>query len=240
VKEVQALFFDLDATLVFLDRDVLEQKMGFVCSAIATAHEGLNPAELQTQHQLITVELWHLAESGALDGRSVMRETWRRALSLCGCELEAVAATAFDLFWANRLGIVRLFDDVTDALRQVKGHVQTAVITNGPEDTQLDKLQVVGLENYFDLFVASGEVKACKPDEAIFRFALDRLGLDPQHVWHVGDSLTNDVAGAQGLGITAVWLNRNVGVRKDTDPQPDYEISSLMELPPLLSDKWSQ
>ena len=50
---------------------------------------------------------------------------------------------------------------------------------------------------------------------------------------HVGDSLVNDVAGAQNVGISAVWLNRE-GVPNDTKIQPDYEIGTLTEMPTIL------
>ena len=50
---------------------------------------------------------------------------------------------------------------------------------------------------------------------------------------HVGDSLVNDVAGAQNVGISAVWLNRE-GVTNDTGIRPDYEISSLIEITTIL------
>lgn len=45
----------------------------------------------------------------------------------------------------------------------------------------------------------------------------------------MGDSLTNDVAGAQGAGVRPVWLNRD-GRENATGVQPDFEITSLTEL----------
>jgi putative hydrolase of the HAD superfamily len=230
----QALFFDLDATLVYLDGALLAEKMERICTAVAAAHAGLDPEELQRQHRLITVDTWHFAESGAMDGRSLMRDTWRRALTACGCEAEPSALTAFQMFWDDRYGIVRLFDEVVWVLQQLKGRLPMAVITNGPADTQIDKLQVTRSNAYFDLFVASSEVGVLKPDPAIFRFAMDKLGLLPDSVWHIGDSLANDVAGAKVAGLTSVWLNREGASRRDGDPQPDHEIRSLSELPALL------
>ena len=50
---------------------------------------------------------------------------------------------------------------------------------------------------------------------------------------HVGDSLKNDVAGAQSVGAWTVWLNRD-GVPNDTQIQPDYEVVSLSEIPEIL------
>jgi HAD-hyrolase-like len=49
-------------------------------------------------------------------------------------------------------------------------------------------------------------------------------------VWHVGDSLATDVAGAVAVGIRSVWLNRTGRQLAPSDPRPDSEITSLREL----------
>jgi putative hydrolase of the HAD superfamily len=46
----------------------------------------------------------------------------------------------------------------------------------------------------------------------------------------VGDNIHTDVAGAKGVGITAVWLNRDGASRPEGSVEPDYEIASLSEL----------
>jgi 2-haloacid dehalogenase/putative hydrolase of the HAD superfamily len=57
--------------------------------------------------------------------------------------------------------------------------------------------------------VTSEEVRYYKPRKEIFEYALNKFGLNPQDVIHIGDSLTSDVQGAQAAWIQAVWLNRN-------------------------------
>jgi len=73
---------------------------------------------------------------------------------------------------------------------------------------------------------------------AVFLQAVDQLGLAPRDVWHVGDSLTTDVAGAHAAGLHSVWLNRQAGPAPIDQPRPDIapdiEIASLAELPALL------
>jgi FMN phosphatase YigB (HAD superfamily) len=92
----------------------------------------------------------------------------------------------------------------------------------------------MGIEDEFRAIVISGEVGIAKPSAAVFGLALDKLGLEPKNVWHVGDSLGTDVAGAKAAGIAAVWLNRNGALLNDGDPKPDYEIRSLAELAEIL------
>ena len=55
--------------------------------------------------------------------------------------------------------------------------------------------------------VDSEVVGVAKPDPAIFTFALDVLGLGPERVAYVGDSVRNDVQGAQAAGLVALHLD---------------------------------
>lgn len=62
------------------------------------------------------------------------------------------------------------------------------------------------LDDYFDAIVISDELGIRKPSADIFREACDRLRLAPAECVHVGDSPDDDVAGAVGAGLLAVWV----------------------------------
>ncbi|MGQ5261058.1 HAD family hydrolase [Micromonospora sp. ZYX-F-536] len=81
----------------------------------------------------------------------------------------------------------------------------------------------------FTAVVSSEAVGAYKPDRAMFTRALAALGLGAHEVLHVGDSLTNDVAGAHAAGIRAVWVNRRGQVAPHDAPIA-YEIADLSGL----------
>jgi putative hydrolase of the HAD superfamily len=55
--------------------------------------------------------------------------------------------------------------------------------------------------------VDSGRVGSEKPDPGIFRVALERAGVDPTAVVHVGDMLSTDVLGARAAGIVPIHLD---------------------------------
>jgi FMN phosphatase YigB (HAD superfamily) len=67
----------------------------------------------------------------------------------------------------------------------------------------------------------------------MFEEALRRYNLDKSEVIHVGDSLSSDIIGAQGVGIKAVWLNRKHR-RLPEGIKPDYIFSELKELKTIL------
>ena len=54
----------------------------------------------------------------------------------------------------------------------------------------------------------SEDARSYKPRKELFLYALNKTGLAPHEVIHVGDSLSSDVKGAELAGIKAVWLNR--------------------------------
>ncbi len=97
-------------------------------------------------------------------------------------------------------------------------------------------LDQAGIADAFAAFAWSDQVGVYKPDPAIFRHALTRLGVgDPGRACHVGDKRRTDVAGAQAMGMTAV---RYTGVvddpGEDGDPEGDHVIADHTDLLPIL------
>jgi HAD superfamily hydrolase (TIGR01549 family) len=239
MRPVRALSFDLDETL--LDGSNLQESIVRACEMLAESQPGMEAAHLVEANGAIWQTYWPEVEEkwtlGLLDSESLSLEAWRRTLRACGCNDETVARHASRIHRNLGREAHRLFDDVRELFTSLKtARVQLALITNGAADTQRDKLRVLGMKDWFDVVVISGEVGIAKPDASIFRLALNKLLVEPEDVWHVGDSLAADVAGAKAAGLTAVWLNRRGLIRGQGDPEPDLEISSLSNLMALLSE----
>lgn len=116
----------------------------------------------------------------------------------------AFGAPSTETHTQNRNKTLRLFDDVQKALDELKQRFRLALITNGASDTQRSRLRLLGIEKTFHAVIISGEVGVAKPDASIFELALRKLGAVNESVWHVGDNLKTDVAGAAGAGLTSV------------------------------------
>ncbi|MEU1395467.1 HAD family hydrolase [Micromonospora zamorensis] len=85
----------------------------------------------------------------------------------------------------------------------------------------------------FTAVVTSEDVRAYKPDRAMFARALAALDLGAYEVLHAGDSISADVYGAHASGIQAVWINH----RRHTLPNDTavaHEITDLTGLIELL------
>jgi len=81
------------------------------------------------------------------------------------------------------------------------------VISNNT-DEMLDRLNDLDLLRYFDTLTYSQEAGAEKPAPEPFMLALRRARRKPEQCVHVGNSLEQDVAGARGVGVRPILLDR--------------------------------
>jgi HAD superfamily hydrolase (TIGR01549 family) len=117
------------------------------------------------------------------------------------------------------------YDDARPALATARHHGARIVVVSNWDVSLLEVLERVGLAPLVDAVVTSAVVGAAKPDPAIFEHALALAGVGPDRARHVGDSLSEDIAGARACGIPAVLL------RRDGSREPGVEtIASLAEL----------
>ena len=240
MEAAKALFFDLNGTLVDLSGH--QEAIRRTCDEVAAARTGLDAARLLEANNEVWRAYWPEVEArwtlGVLNGATVSFEGWRRTLRACGCDDDSLARLATDTLRRHEHETIRLFDDVQELFGSMsRMRLPMALVTNGASDTQRDALRVLGIAQRFSAVVVSGEVGIAKPDPAVFAIAIDRIGVKPESVWHVGDSLAADVVGAQAAGLTAIWLNRGGLSWKDGDPKPDHELRSLAELAGLLAPR---
>jgi FMN phosphatase YigB (HAD superfamily) len=88
--------------------------------------------------------------------------------------------------------------------------------------------------DFFEVIVVSDAVGWRKPAPAIFRQALDRMGLDVGDALFVGDRADIDVAGARAMGMDVAWLNPAAEPLPPGLEPPTYELRDLADLRPIL------
>ena len=104
---------------------------------------------------------------------------------------------------------MRLFPDALDTLAHFrKQGVPLGLITNGDAGQQRDKIERHGLARFFDTILIEGEFGTGKPEEIVYRHALQALGASATTAWMVGDHLEWDVSAPQRLGVRGVWMDR--------------------------------
>lgn len=127
----------------------------------------------------------------------------------------------------DRFGNVPLFDDVKPTLQVLNG-IQTGVVSNADHGHLTSALATNDLD--FEVVVSSESARCYKPKPEIFFDALKQFDCVPEDALYVGDSQEDDVVGARRAGLKIAWLNREGVTRRETTPEPDYEIESLAAL----------
>lgn len=90
------------------------------------------------------------------------------------------------------------------------------------------------LMKYFREIVESAVVGVRKPDPAIFGLGVKALGLKPEEVLVVGDSLKKDILPAESLGCKTAWL-KGKGWTDEEDAQTHpTQIADLTEINKFL------
>lgn len=97
-------------------------------------------------------------------------------------------------------------------------------------------LQEFHLEGLFQKIIESAVVGIRKPDPQIFQLGVDALGLAPEEVMVVGDSMSKDILPAKTIGCKTAWYKGEGWTDKQEDESiPDLVISDLQDLLTLIS-----
>jgi putative hydrolase of the HAD superfamily len=123
------------------------------------------------------------------------------------------------------------FDDVVPTLRALRDDDGAALgVISNYEAWLEDLLSDLGLSDLLPVRVISGVEGVEKPDPAIFRLALERVGLPAAEVVYVGDVPDFDYEPAAAIGMFPVLIDRR-------GRHPDFagvRVADLRELPALL------
>lgn len=87
--------------------------------------------------------------------------------------------------------------------------LKLGVISNWDKLNLVQACETLGMARHFRVMLPSAEAEADKPNPAIFRLALQRIGSQPVESVMVGDSYPADVAGSQAVGMTGVLVLRD-------------------------------
>lgn len=172
------------------------------------------------------------ARDGRLDMRGARRTIVAGAFARLGIEDPERGVRLADSFTWEREARMEPLPGALEAVERLRadGH-RLALVTNGGPAFQRAKLARFGLESHFDAVFVEGELGYGKPDARVFLAALDAVAVAPEEAWMVGDNLSADIAGAQAVGIHAIWVDhRGGGPPHDAPARPDRVVAGLADL----------
>ena len=101
-------------------------------------------------------------------------------------------------------------------------------------ETGMKILATHGLRPYFSPIHISEALGYRKPRREAFQHTAETMGVAPQDVLFIGDTFALDVVGAKGVGMDAVWFDRQKTPPDLDQARPDYTITRLSDLLEIL------
>jgi putative hydrolase of the HAD superfamily len=184
-SSIEAIIFDFGGVMVdFSQMDSLREQ---------EARLGLQPGNLADI--LWRSPDWRLAEVGAITDE----EYWRRTGPRLGFHTPEAIRDFVQVLFRD----AKTDQQMADLVRRLRGRYRMGLLSNASDILPQVLRERYGLDGLFDVEVISALVGLAKPDPAIYRLALERLGTAPEATIFVDDYEPN-VAAAAELGIRAI------------------------------------
>ena len=165
--------------------------------------------------------------SGFLEG--VRGSAFDRILSAHGRTADDSAVAELVECYRGHRPTIQLLPDAAEFLARL-GDRLTAVITDGPVESQRAKVVALGLDQRVDHVVLTGDLGPGrgKPDPAAYLLVEERLGVASERCWYVADNPTKDFVTPLARGWSSVRVRRPLSLHYGTATPPGViEIESL-------------
>ncbi len=224
---IKAISFDGDGTLWDFDkvmRHSLDIVLAELVKLVPEAAEKLDIEKMIEIRNRVADEL----KGKVTNLEEVRLEAFKQTLRYINRPDDILAAQLNELYLKHRFEDIKLYEDVLPVLGELQNKYKLGLLSNGNSYPER-----CGLDGIFQFVVFSQYIGFEKPDPRFYEEAIKTAGCPVGELLHIGDSLENDVAGANNVGIRSVWLNRE-GAVNTTGIKPEFEIKSFSELPEIL------
>ena len=138
--------------------------------------------------------------------------------------------------WERHARDFTLRTGVIDTLNSLRTRgLHLGIVSNIDDDQLAHLLALAAITPYFDSIISSEQAQSCKPDPSIFEAALERAGCASEEALFVGDTLAQDIAGANQVGLQSVLLwHRQDRDPPTQEPRPRHVIRRIPDVLELL------
>lgn len=220
---IEAVIFDLDGTLAAFNLDYKALR-GEVREYLM--HAGVPASVLSVKESLF--EMLSKAELYFKNGVK-QEQAWKdaRAKSLAIAEKYEMEAAA----------LTSLQPGATDTLKELKKQkIKIGLCTTSSEAAANYILKRFKIAEFFQVVVSRDKVTNVKPDTEQCELALKTMGVKPNNMVLVGDSVA-DMQSAKELKAIAVGIPTGIATQKQlTTAGANYIITALSDLPVLIKE----
>lgn len=205
---IRHIFFDLDNTL-WDHRKNAELTLNelFERKGIQESYNILFD-EFHSKYDEINEDLWVKIRDGLIDKDFLRKHRFYDTFMHFGVDDEQLAAYFEKHFLDEIIQYNELIEgtiEILDYLKK-KGYV-LHVVSNGFHEVTRRKVEMSGMDKYFETIVSADDAKAMKPDERIFQYALDLANAQKEESIFIGDDWVADVKGSQRFGLDVIYFD---------------------------------
>jgi len=107
-------------------------------------------------------------------------------------------------------------------------NIKLYILTNNLCREQINKLNKLGIINYFEKIFTSEEFGYEKPDPKFYNYIIDQIGCKKDEIAMIGDNFSDDIIGSNSVGLYSFWFNKNYKINKNQTEFTKY--SQLYDL----------
>jgi putative hydrolase of the HAD superfamily len=226
-NDVVHIFFDLDHTLWDFDKNSRlayqqifeEEQLPIDIDKFIAIYEPLN------------LKFWRMYRHNEISKEELRFQRLKQAFDAVGFQTTREQIDRYaDLYIEYLPNNNHLFSGCFEMLEALSTKYRLHIITNGFDEVQERKMNMSGLQNYFDVCLTAETAGIKKPAIEIFNQAMQLAGAIPSNSCMVGDSYEADILGGKNAGMHVIWFDPHSTI----DGNDIVTISQLSQLTDLL------
>jgi putative hydrolase of the HAD superfamily len=241
--DIRALLFDVNGTLIDIETD---EGLEEIYRAIGhfLMYQGISLHRWEVRDLYFQIMQRQRTESKEDLPEWDAVELWRELLhskasdytrSLPSEKLEQLPLFLAELHRGIARKRLRPYPQVHETLTLLQSHYHMAIVSDAQSAYAVPELRAVGLLDYFNPIIVSGDYGYRKPDPRLFQKALDALQVRPEQALFVGNDLYHDISGAQQVGMKAILVSFDQGPIVNQSITPDYTVFRFADLPQAIN-----
>ncbi len=243
--DVQAIVFDVNGTMVEIwtedDREDIFRAAGHFLT-----YQGIDLRRHRVRDLYFEIMKRQQAESSEQYPEFDAIGIWRTIVedhmtdytrALPADKLAQLPAFLAEMYRGMSRRHLGLYPHVRAVLEELRARFRLAIVTDGQSGYARGELQAVGLTEFFDPIVISGDHGFRKPDGRLFQIVLDSLGVPAESALYVGNDMYRDIYGAGAVGMRTVMFDSDQGAKHYQDCTPDYRITDFRQLLHILGTR---
>lgn len=223
---IKTVLFDLDDTILdFKKSERIAITKTFEKFGIDASEENL------AKYSKYNISQWKRLERGEIDREEVKVNRFKLLFDDINVNLSPKAATCD---YEENLAHGHYFiNGAKEMLESIYKDYDLYIVSNGAKKVQEGRMSTADISQCFKGIFISEVIGYEKPSVSFFEEVFKKIGnVNKTETIIIGDSLTSDIQGGKNANIKTVWFNPN-GIDCN-GIIPDYQISNLTEIKPLL------